>query len=223
MSYEDFEIYDLSIVIIGQFNPMIIHPLWLAQKGLIREGESHPEISKVEIMHRDIVKFELVDWSEFVITKERFEIKTSNSAYFEPVKDLVISIFGILGETPLYSMGINHTLHYSFQDINRSKSFANSFVPLAKWNETISDPRLLRLEILEQKRKDGRNGSVRVRIESSSKLINTMGVGSVAIDINDHYQASNSAGENIVEILQSVWKDSSERAKEIITGIWKNT
>ena len=50
-----------------------------------------------------------------------------------------------------------------------------------------------------------------------------MGVGSVAIDINDHYQASNSAEENIVEILQSVWKDSSERAKEIITGIWKNT
>ena len=51
------EIETFSIVFVGDFNPVILQPFWLANKGLIRESEATN--AKVEVIHNEVVKFEL--------------------------------------------------------------------------------------------------------------------------------------------------------------------
>jgi len=109
------QIHTASVVFVGEFNPVIIQPFWLANKKLIRDQEAQD--AKVEIIHNEIVKFE-IDWARFEITKDRFEIRTSQEPYFEPMRDLVISIFEILKETPISALVSNNLkLNQKWQDI----------------------------------------------------------------------------------------------------------
>lgn len=45
------KIETLSVVFIGDFNPVIIQPFWLSQKTLIRDDEA--ENAKVEVIHNE--------------------------------------------------------------------------------------------------------------------------------------------------------------------------
>ncbi len=60
MFSDNLEAYTLSIVFVGDFNPAIIQPYWLANKKLIREQEA--ENAKVGILHNEITKFN-IDWA----------------------------------------------------------------------------------------------------------------------------------------------------------------
>jgi hypothetical protein len=99
----------LSIVFLGEFNPVILQPFWLLNKGLIREEEA--KNAKVGVIHNEIVKYEL-DWVGIEISKQRCEFKTTKSPYFYPMRDLAISVFKILRETPLKALGINHIFDF---------------------------------------------------------------------------------------------------------------
>jgi hypothetical protein len=97
---ESLQIKTMSIVLIGDFNPVIIQPFWLASRKLIREQEA--QNAHVEIIHNELVKFEL-DWVSIEITKNRFEAKSSQEPYFDPMRDLCVGIFEFLRETPIKS------------------------------------------------------------------------------------------------------------------------
>src|SRR5215218_2825408 len=166
----DHQIYTLAVVLVGDFNPVIISPFWLSSKKLIREQEAFE--AKVEVIHNEIVKFEL-DWAKIEITKERFEIRTSLEPFFDPIRDLAISIFEILKETPIKAVGLNHLKYYAFENADQYYKIGNSLAPLGVWNDIMSDARLLSLEIVETKRKDGLNGSFRARIKPSDIKLST--------------------------------------------------
>lgn len=215
MLKDKLQIYTLSVVFIGEFNPVIIQPFWLANKKLIREQEA--EDVKVELIHNELVKFSL-DWAYFEITKNRFEIRTSKEPYFEVVKDLATSIFKILKETPVKVLGINHIKHYTLND-EQLLNFGNKLSPLDNWTEFLSDPKMLQLEIIEQKRKDGLNGHIIVKIQPSNQVSK-----GVLININDHYsikEEENGRNGEIVKILQENWNKSYNLANDIPESIWK--
>ena len=68
MAKKEREIYTLELVILGNFNPVIINPFWLVNKGLIRESENN----KPEILHSQISRFEL-DWLKVEVTQTRID------------------------------------------------------------------------------------------------------------------------------------------------------
>ena len=78
------DIYSLSIVLIGNFNPVIISPCWLASKGLIREIEA--ETARVDVIHSEVTKFEL-DWFSFESTQARIDFKTNRESHFNILRD----------------------------------------------------------------------------------------------------------------------------------------
>lgn len=217
MLHDHLQIYTLSIVFLGEFNPVIIQPYWLAHKKLIREQEA--QNATVDVIHNEIVKIEL-DWAKFEITKNRFEVRTSQEPYFEPLKDLIISIFEILRETPIISLGINHLKYFSLPSEESYYNFGNKLAPLSTWNEVLNDPRMLFLEILEQDRKDKINGKYRVRIQPSDiKMQN-----GILIQVNDHIDLNpGETGRNgeMVKSLGNNWRASMNRATEIIETVWK--
>jgi hypothetical protein len=212
------QIYNLSIVVVGDFNPVIIQPFWLANKKLIREQEA--QTAKVEIIHQEIVRYSL-DWVNIEITKDKFTLSSKQEPFFEPLKDLAISIFSILAETPVRAIGLNHLKHFSIPDKTKHYQFGNVLAPLSNFKDSFEDPRLFNLEIIEQPRRDDYKGIIRTRIYPSDvKLQLPFGV---AIDVNDHYDIGsekyNSANE-MVKILSSQWASSIKKSEEIVENIW---
>lgn len=207
------QIYTLSVTVLGDFNPVIIQPFWLANKKLIRDQEAQD--AKIDVIHNEIVKFKF-DWASIEITRERFEIRTSQEPYFEPLKDLVIGIFQILKETPIKAIGINHLKYFALSDAEKHYEFGNKIAPLNNWNDTLNDPRLLQAEIYEQKRADKIDGYYRVRIQPSDIKLSTP--YAILINMNDHL---NVKGEFFGKVLSDNWKHSFSRSEEIIDKLWK--
>ena len=213
---ENRQINELVLIFVGNFNPVIIQPFWLAFKGLIREEEG--ENAKVEVIHNELVKFDL-DWLKVQITKSRLELRTTQEPYFEPLKDLAIGIVKILNETPIDSFGINHIRHYILESDKQYYEFGNRIAPLNNWSAVMKDARLLTLEILMNKTE---NGSVRLRIQPSDSLKNSK--NSIMTNINDHYTSdgvSSKRNENLLKLLADNWQKSFALANEAETNIEK--
>ncbi|QZT35654.1 hypothetical protein K5X82_10000 [Halosquirtibacter xylanolyticus] len=209
----------LSIVFLGEFNPVILQPYWLKNKELIREEEA--KNAKVSVIHNELVKYEL-DWVGIEVNKHRCEFTTTKSPYFEPLKDLASSVYKILRETPIKSLGINHIYDLALPNAEKYYEFGNILCPLNNWTDSLNDPKLLQLEIFEKERKDNKNGHLRVKIAPSEPKI----LYGVNFNINDHYMVeSGSLGTNLemVEMLEANWNDSIERAKSIVDDILTKT
>jgi len=215
----DLQIYTLAIVLIGDFNPVIISPFWLSGKGLIREEEARK--AKIELIHNDVTRYEL-SWAKIEVTQKRFEIRTSQEPYFEPIKDLAISIFDILRETPITIMGINHLQYFAVSNGDTYYNFGNKFAPLNNWKDILNDPKMQSLEIVEEKRKDGLNGKFRIRITPSEIALSTP--YGILIHANDEVGLQKGeAGKDreIIKQLANVWKSSMERTNKAVESIWK--
>lgn len=213
------QIHSLIVVFVGEFNPVIIQPFWLASKKLIREQEA--QTANIEIIHREIVRFSL-DWVHIEVTTNRLELRSTQEPYFEPLKDLAISIFEVLSETPLRAVGINNLKYFALPDKERYYHFGNKLAPLDNWSGSLKDPRLMTVEILEQKRADGLEGNYRVRVQPSDiKLSTEFGV---LINTNDHLQISaESTGRNgeVIKLFGDNWTSSQKRSSDIVEDIWK--
>jgi hypothetical protein len=188
----------------------------LFSKGLIKEEEA--ENANVEVIHSELVRYSL-DWVSLQITRDRFELRTTQQAYFEPLKDLAASIFEVLRETPLRAVGINHLRHYTVSE-RQYKELGNTLAPFANWRDVLDKPALLSVEMLQQN-DDG--SSLRIRIQPSDTLKAPF---SFMININEHVlsgQAANQRGSAIliVNALKTKWRPSIVRADEIETTVDK--
>lgn len=209
------QIETLSVVVVGDLNPIIFQPFWLSSKGLIRENEA--KNAKIEVIHNEIVKYELNDWLAIEVTKKRCMLKTSKKPYFGPLKDLAVGIFKILSETPLESFGLNHTYDLTLKTKESYYKFGSSLTPLEYWNENLDDPRLLQLEIFEKERKDGQKGSRRIRISPSQDQSIAFGV---AFNINNHFDLiSDGKKYNFIKLLEENWNSSFKLTETMINGV----
>ena len=139
------EVQSLSIVFVGEFNPVIISPAWLTLKNLIREEEAIN--AKVDVIHNEIVQYDL-DWVLVTLNKKRCEFRSSKVPYFDAVRDLAASIFKILKETPITSVGLNHIFELILPDEETYYRFGAKLTDLRLWENDLVDPRIMNLEIL---------------------------------------------------------------------------
>jgi len=94
----------LGIVHRGNFNPAIFQPSWFAAQNLIRPQEA--EAAEIEIIHPKVAAF-TAGWLRLHVVEDRFHASTTQVAYFETLRDLVLGVFGILSHIPLKALGIN--------------------------------------------------------------------------------------------------------------------
>jgi len=181
------EISACSIVIVGDFNPKIFTPDWLANQSIITAQER--EACEIELIHSEVSKFKC-DWFVLEVTKNRFFIETLE-APFVRILDLVGSIFGeFLIHTPINMFGINRNMHFSMdrsQMIKIGKALAPS-APWGEWGEEIDadENNGMRLITMEQNVLDDRNkGYIRTTVQPSSRL------EGILISVNDHYELVN--------------------------------
>lgn len=201
MLAENRQMSTLVLVFIGDFNPVIIQPFWLLSKRLIKEEEANN--ASVEVMHNELVKFQ-IDWFMVQITRDRFEIRTNQEPYFEPLRDLAMSIFAVLGETPLRAIGINHVRHYLLEQ-KPYKELGDTLAPFKNW-PGLKEPELLTLEMVE---KDNLGNYVRVRVQPSDAIRKSF---ALMINVNDHVNVSSNgigrAAGGVISSLGERWQQS---------------
>ncbi len=205
----DIDIHNLALVVIGSFNPAIIHPMWLVNKGLIRESDSNPE--KIQIVHRDISKFEL-NFATIQVTHDRFEIFASNEADFMPMRDLALSIFSILRETPINSIGFNHLFHKSTSNSKEYEKFGNWLSPLNNWKDVMRNPKLLEIKIVEPSNLDG------PRLTSTIMPSDLIRHNAFRYQLNYHINVDKTQYA-AHDIIPKEWEASFEKAKEIFNHL----
>lgn len=218
--FKDYlQIHTVSIVFAGNFNPSIIQPFWLAHRKLV--GEKEAESAKIHIVHKQLVRFEL-DWFFIEVNEGRLELKTNKEPYFEPLKDLAVGIFSWIKETPVVALGINHIFDIALKDSDQNDSVAYNLVNLKSFEDILKKPRLLNLNVVEQQRNDGLNGSYSIRISPSNQTTSKYGLN---LNINDNYSlAPGQTGRNgeILKIFSENWGQSNSRAETVVESVWKN-
>ena len=177
--------YQIAIVVLGSFNPTIVQPLWLSAKKLIRDDEGGN--AKISVIHGEVSQFAL-EWVDFSITHDRFEVSCSAASFFEPLKDLVLGIFTILKETPVTAFGINHIVHFDLGNLKNYTDFGTKLVPLSVWDSVFEEPRLANIEIQDRKSKQKYSGSNSIKIAPSAELNTGPQKYHIMIQTNDHYE-----------------------------------
>ena len=216
MVQENPRIQGLSIVLVGDFNPKIFQPAWFGMEGLIRKNEV--ETAEIQIIHSDIVIFSLKDWLSFNVTREKLSVETTQEAYYEIMRDLILGTFKILRHTPLKMMGINHYRHSLMDSEEEWHRFGDKLVPKERWRKILKKPGMRSLTIEESIRPGSFKGYIRITVEPSIRIH-----PGAFFQINDHFEVKdpeNTLGaDEIISILENVWDESTKRSKEIIKTI----
>lgn len=209
------QVEGLSIVILGDFNPAILHPQWLAGKNLIRENEANS--ASIGVVHNEISSFDL-DWCTIEFTKTKAVIKTQKKPYFDLIKDLLIGIFAYLPETPIRSFGLNYTFDISLKTAKLNYDFGNFITPLNFWGEFLNDPRLFQIELLEDNLASDGKSYRRVRISSASKESLPFGI---EILVNNHFELENKKGaQKFNKVLKEKFFETGNESKTIATSVF---
>lgn len=210
------EIYGLGVVILGNFNPVIITPFWLSSKGFIRETEA--ETAKVDIVHQDITRFE-IDWLNVEVTSERFELKTRRESHFSVLRDLIVSVFSVLKETPIKAFGINHLSHFSLRDNKEYTNFGYWLSPVEKLGEVLNEPKVLSVQYTETNKDKPEDGIIRLGIHPSDLIKDGK---SVVFNCNHHFENLGSSDtKKIISILVEKWDYSFDKSNQLNHLIWE--
>lgn len=205
----------LSLVYLGEFNPSIFHPSWLASKKLIREDEA--DIANVEVVMNELSRFKIDDWLSFEVTRNRLELKTMKTPYFMPLKDLAVSVFKILGETPIKSVGINNVYDLTLKSKEDYLKFGDVLVPFVNWADILENPRLLNLDIVEEKIIDKMSSRRIIISPSSPDLKLNFGIN---INVNNHFNLpTNSNGLSSVDIINEKCEYCFVASKQLVDNI----
>jgi hypothetical protein len=209
------EISSVAIVLVGSFNPAIFHPSWFSANGII--AGSQLDSAETKIVTQELSQM-TIDTLDILISRNRFQISTARAA-FPVVRDTALSVFKLLGHTPITQVGINREVHFKFESEAVWNSFGYHLVPPKDWRTILKDPGMLSLSV-RGKRKDEYAGSVNVRVEPSVSVH-----PGVVMQHNDHYELSDEHdATKAVELLSSEWSSSLERAAKTFDAIlqWKD-
>jgi hypothetical protein len=215
MAVKEKEIYSLSIAILGNFNPVIFSPHWLASKEIIRNAEA--ESATVEIIHPEISRFEL-DWLSVEVTQSRVDFKTRRESEFNALRDLVVSIFTILKETPIQAIGINHLCHYTMRDLKEYENFGYWLSPVKQFSDVLNEPKLQNIQFVETPSKNIDEGSIRLIISPSDLILDSK---SVLFNSNHHFLSDGRNTKDFLEILTSKWNFSFEKVNNLNNSVWE--
>ncbi len=205
-----------GLVFLGDFNPAVFHPFWLASKQLIQEEEATN--AKIDIVMSELSRFQVGEWLNIEVSRSRCEFKTMKSPYFLPMKDLACNVFKILGETPITAVGINNIYDLSLKNEENYYRFGNALAPLSNWNDILDSPRLSQMMIVENQPK-GEAGTKRINISpSASELKVNFGVN---INVNNHFELSpNSNGKKAAQLVEEQHDSCAEYSKKLVSNIF---
>jgi len=220
------EIGDVSIVLLGNFNPRIFHPSWFVRSGLFTEKEG--EVAQIDVIHPTISQFRM-EWLAVRVEQNRFTAETQE-APFVRLADLVVRTFKeFLIHTPIGMLGINRNVHFSVGDEATRNRIGKMLAPHEPWGEwakqiegSVPEKRggVRSLSMEQRDLDDRKKGHLLIKVEPSAKLDPQIGIFAA---VNDHYEIDDpnnpvGCGE-IIETLEKQFDKSIQRSEWLIDRV----
>jgi hypothetical protein len=203
------------IVLVGNFNPAIFQPTWIADQGLIRPQEAQG--AKIQIIHPEITQF-TAGWLSLQVNRDRLQADSTDSNAHELVRDFVVGTFRLLEHTPITAAGLNHAFHYEIPSHEYNVRLGSQIVPSEAW-PMLNNPFFTNLQITSE-RTDERAGALNVQVQPSSLVEDGLFVA-----VNDHFDLQKGAkpvpASHAVQLVTESWDASRERAEEIVNGLFE--
>ena len=184
-----------SIVLIGGFNPLIFHPFWMLQKGLISEKDVATD--KI-LVHEQMTHFQIGDWLEFNVNKNRCEFKIHSEEYVVIMLDLIKGTLNALPETPIMSIGINRGCILKIENERDYYKIGATLAPLEMWADSFSKPRLRTIAV-EDTTSDQFSGKTRCVIIKPVEVEKVP--FAIDVNMNNHYDLE---PQNVVKALNII-------------------
>lgn len=127
-----------SIVLVGSFNPAILHPQWFATHGLIPEAEA--EAANVAVVSPNLTAVEFA-WFTLEVMDERFIVTTPDPSQYRALAECVSGTFGLLEFTPIAAMGLNSERHIRAPTENIWAPLEDMLAPREVWTTVLPGPR----------------------------------------------------------------------------------
>ena len=218
---------DVTIVLLGHFNPRIFTPDWFARNEMISAEEA--EAARLDIVHPSVSQFQ-TDWFTLMVDEDRFQISTTQVPYIN-LHDLVMKVFRErLYHTPVGKMGINREVHVNVGSVKARDKIGYSLAPPDLWGPWAREMRvgkegrhggLRSLTMQLQVNFDDRpRGQINATVQPSNKIQENQGI---FVHVNDHYEAEDTerpnGAEEIMKMLEASFDKSIHRSDEIIDQI----
>jgi hypothetical protein len=214
----------LSIVLVGSFNPPIFHPLWLETKGLISSKDRENSNVNIGKLNNEFVGIVKLDWAHIQVQHGQFVITGTDERRYEAIRDLVVGIFEILGETPLFKLGINLESDYLTNSEKQWDELGYALVPPKFWGQYLNKPGMAQVQVREKERQDGFPGYFNVMVAPTIYNQEEKKYG-LKIATNDHYEVKDEGqidnAEPVIIILKKQWESSIKRSEAVTKEILK--
>jgi hypothetical protein len=220
------ELSQVSLVLVGNFNPTIFQPTWLVRHQLISGGAA--DAADITVIHPDITAFAIENLFTLQVERERFSVVRMVAPYM-PICDLVSRIFGdLLFHTPISKLGINFLTHFDAGSRSIRDKIGELLAPREPWGEwgkLVSSGEgakqggLQSLTMIQRNVSDRPAGWVSAKVEPSVRI--TGGQTGIYMEVNDHYELLEPAQDAraIVSILQEKFDSSVRNSASIVDQI----
>jgi len=131
----EISVEEISLVLVGDLNPKIFHPMWFLHEGLIRESEARE--SHIDVSHQDVSSFRL-EWVTIQVLRDRFTAKIKADVYKKHLGDLVLNVFSTLSHTPIHQLGMNTAYRIRFRSNDDWHSFGHFLLPKSHWSNVLT-------------------------------------------------------------------------------------
>ena len=127
------EILTAVIVVVGDFNPAIVSPDWLARNELIGSDDAAevPNLSKSLLVSREVTNFEAKIFSLQVL-QNRFTL-VSKDALSPAFMDLAVGILQLIPHTPIVALGLNFLGHFKLASMDEYHQVGDVLAPKDIW------------------------------------------------------------------------------------------
>ncbi|MES9934907.1 MAG: hypothetical protein ABW153_00605 [Sedimenticola sp.] len=226
------EIFGASFVINGDFNPPIFTPDWLEQNGLI--GAADAEMARADgnlSITRQIARYD-TEWFELQVLENQFSMSTKG-AVTPSIKDLIMSVFTLLPQTPVSAFGLNFMAHYKMDTRDEYHKVGDMLAPKGIWNRIFGtgedtsaglETLTMKIEPFSRDQVPNSRDVTRVTLQPSNRVK----PGGIYFSINNHYEVPDleSAAERnakMVEIINSQWEEAWANATDVFEAILDDT
>lgn len=167
----------MTLVVLGEFDPLLVTPRWLRRLDLI--GSEDYESYRIELITptATIVHFGAI---QLKVLPDTLEVSTEAVNDVEVARDLAAGILLSEGTPGIGAIGINRMVHFA-SNFRNWHAVGDALVPKEPWNNVIHLPGMLNLGLMGA-RDDGYSGSVNVQIQPSAMV-----QPGVFVSVNDHY------------------------------------
>lgn len=193
-----------SIVLLGEFNPAIFHPQWLAFNELVSLETANA--AKNISCQSEYSTFE-VDGMHYQVEKQRFGLTTKDESQMPILLDMVRGILSLLEHTPLVALGLNHDFRYTMPDLDSWHRLGHTLAPKDHWKNVLEQPGMAGI-MIRGKRSAAPGATLDVRVNPTMD-----GQNGVFIGINQHYRFD--------DIDQTAIAQRNERALNILEKDWR--